>query len=323
MSNNPGRADCQLVPQIFRCQEEVAQALAENRPVVALESTVIAHGLPYPQNVEVAREMEAIVRAEGAVPATIALADGRVHVGLGGDLLERLATADSVSKVSLANLAAVVARRSLGATTVAGTMWVAAQVGIRVFATGGTGGVHRGDASDVSADLPALATLPVAVVSAGVKSLLDVRATREWLETFGVPVLGLGTEEMPGFYTRSAGVRVDARVETPQEAARAVATHWRLGFRTGVLVTVPLSEEDALPEEEMTAALARAEAEARAAEVHGPALTPFLLAALARITAGRTVRANLSLLRQNARVAAALARALAEEINYRPEAVLP
>ncbi len=295
----------------FVIADPVQDALREGRAVVALESTLISHGLPYPQNLEIARELEAIVREEGAVPATIALADGRVHVGIGADLLARLAQARDVTKVSLANFGMVLARGGLGATTVAGTMWVAAQVGIRVFATGGTGGVHR-DRVDVSADLPALASLPVAVVSAGVKSLLDVRATREWLETHGVPVIGVGTDELPGFYTRSVGVPVDARVNTPADAAPLVAAHWGLGFRSGVLVTVPLAEEEALSEAEVEAALAQAEEEAAAQGVRGPAVTPYVLAALARLTQGRSVRANLTLLRQNARAAAQLARALVD-----------
>jgi len=287
----------------------VAEALAQGRPVVALESTLISHGLPYPQNVDIARELEAIVRAAGAVPATVALADGRVRVGINEALLEKLGRAQGVAKVSLANLSIVLARGELGATTVAGTMWAAAQVGIRVFATGGTAGVHR-DRVDVSADLPALAHIPVAVVSAGVKSLLDVRATREWLETHGVPILGLGTDELPGFYTRTTGLRVDARVESAAEAAHLVHTHWAAGFHTGVLVTVPLAEEDALSPQDVEKALAQAEAEAAERDIRGPAVTPYVLAALARMTQGRSVTANLKLLRQNARVAAELALAL-------------
>ncbi len=297
---------------LFVLAEEVRAALHDHRPIVALESTVIAHGLPYPQNLTVAREMEALIREEGVVPATIALAEGRIHVGLGEELLERLARADHVDKVSLRNIGIVLARRRLGATTVAGTMWVAARVGIRVFATGGTGGVHKGGI-DVSADLPALARLPVAVVSAGVKSLLDVRATREWLETHGVPILGVGTKELPGFYTRTTGLPVDERVEDAADAARLVAAHWRAGLRTGVLVTLPLAEEDALTPEEMERALRRAEDEAAARGITGPQVTPYVLAALARLTEGRSVRANLTLLRQNARFAARLARHLAEE----------
>ena len=299
------------IPATFKIAPEIAAALEQGAAVVALESTVIAHGLPYPQNLDIARDLEALVREEGATPATIALADGYIHVGIDDALLERLAQSRGVAKVSLANMGIVLAQKRVGATTVAGTMWAAHRAGIRVFATGGTGGVHPGRV-DVSADLPALATIPVAVVSAGVKSLLDVVATREWLETHGVPVLGVGTEEMPGFYTRSAGVRVDARVEDATEAARVIDTHWRTGFQTGVLVTVPLAEEDALTPDELQSALAQAEAEAKRQGIHGPAVTPYVLSALARLTQGRSVEANLKLLRQNARFAARLARALAE-----------
>ncbi len=295
----------------FVIAEEVMQALHARRAVVALESALITHGLPYPQNVNIAREMEAIVRAEGAVPATVALVDGRVRVGLDDATLERLARAEEATKVSLNNFGIVLAQGALGGTTVAATMWVADQVGIQVFATGGTGGVHHGRV-DVSADLPALATLQVAVVCAGIKSLLDVEATREWLETYGVPVLGLGTDEMPGFYTRSTGLPVDARVETPQEAARYVAEHWHLGFRGGVLVTVPLPEEIALSSEEVETAVAQAEAEAQTQGIRGAAVTPYVLASLARLTQGRSIEANLALLRQNARVAAQLALALTQ-----------
>ncbi|NPA91556.1 MAG: pseudouridine-5'-phosphate glycosidase [Chloroflexi bacterium] len=291
---------------LFRIHPKVAHALDTGEPVVALESTVIAHGLPYPQNVAIARELEAIVREEGATPATIALADGHVQVGIDDPLLERLALADDVAKVSLAHVGLVLARRQLGATTVAATMWAAARVGIPVFATGGTGGVHPGGV-DISADLPALAAYPVTVVSAGVKSLLDIPATREWLETHGIPVLGLGTDELPGFYTRGTGVKVDARVDTVEEAAAIIQAHWRAGFRTGVLMTVPLAAEDALSPQELQSALAQAEAEAREQGIGGPALTPYVLAALARITQGRSVQANLQLLRQNARIAAQLA----------------
>ena len=294
----------------FEIAEDVREALAQGAPVVALETALVTHGLPYPHNVNIAREMETIIREEGAVPATVALMDGRVRVGLTDAMLERLAQADDATKVSLNNLGITLARGEVGGTTVAATMWVADQVGIRVFATGGTGGVHPGRV-DVSADLPALATLQVAVVCAGVKSLLDVVATREWLETYGVPILGVGTDELPGFYTRSAGVPVDARVETPEDAARFVYEHWHVGMRGGVLVTVPLPEQDALTDEEIDAAVREAEEEARARGVRGPDVTPYVLAALARVTRGRSVRANLALLRQNARVAARLAVELA------------
>lgn len=297
--------------EAFTFHEEVAAALRKGTPVVALESALITHGLPFPENLNIAREMEAIVRAEGAVPATVALLEGRIHVGLSESQLEALARYPHPQKVSLPNLGIARVRGEWGGTTVAATMWVAHQAGIQVFATGGIGGVHP-DRIDVSADLPALATLPVAVVCAGIKSLLDVEATREWLETYGVPIIGLGTDELPGFYTATTGLLVDVRAASVAEAAAYIGEHWHLGFRGGVLVTVPLPAEVALSEEELSAALSQAEAEARAAGVRGKEVTPFILAALARLTGGRTVQANLHLLRQNARVAAQLAIALAE-----------
>ncbi len=300
--------------EAFHLLPEVAQALSQGRPVVALESALITHGLPHPENVHIAREMEAIVRDAGATPATIALIEGRIHVGVSAEGLMALAQHPHPEKISLANLGIARARGYTGGTTVAATMWIAHQVGIQVFATGGIGGVHPGRI-DVSADLPALATLPVAVVCAGMKSLLDVEATREWLETYGVPVIGLGTDEMPGFYTRSAGVPVDIRVETVAEAAYYIQEHWHLGLKGGVLVTVPLSEKDALTPDEVATALAQAEAEARAQDIQGKAVTPYILATLARLTGGRSVQANLQLLRQNARVAAQLAVLLAAEIE--------
>lgn len=295
----------------FVIAKEVQDALNDGAAVVALESALITHGLPYPHNLEIAREMEAIVREQGGVPATVALVDGRVRVGLDEATLERLARTEEVVKVSLNNFGITLARGALGGTTVAATMWVADQVGIRVFATGGTGGVHHGRV-DVSADLPALATLQVAVVCAGVKSLLDVEATREWLETYGVPIIGLGTDEMPGFYTRTTGLPVDVRVETPVEAARYVFEHWHMGFRGGVMITVPLPPEDALSAAEVEAAVAQAESDAATRGIRGADVTPYVLASLARITQGRSLRANLALLRQNARVAAQLACALNE-----------
>lgn len=296
--------------EAFAFAEDVAKALRTGLPVVALESALITHGMPFPHNVNIAREMEAIVREEGAVPATIAVMEGEIRVGLSAAELEALARHPAPQKISLANLGIARARGETGGTTVAATMWIAHQAGIQVFATGGIGGVHP-DRIDVSADLPALATLPVAVVCAGVKSLLDVHATREWLETYGVPIIGLGTDELPGFYTTTTGLPVDVRADSVAEAARHIEEHWHLGFQGGVLVTVPLPEDVALSQEELAAALAAAEAEAREQNVRGKAVTPFILAALARLTQGRSLRANEHLLRQNARVAAQLAVRLA------------
>lgn len=292
----------------------VEAALQARRPVVALESTVITHGLPWPQNLELARDVEAIVRDAGATPATIAFLDGQVRVGLDDATLERLASATDAVKVSLRDIATTLVHRRLGGTTVATTMWAAHKAGISLFATGGIGGVHRGDGSDVSADLPALATIPVAVVSSGAKAILDLPRTREWLETWGVPVLGWRTDELPAFYSRNSGLPADARVESAAEAAEIVATHLSLG-RTGLLLGVPVPAEYEFPAAEVLPLLEKAEAEAHAAGITGAGTTPFLLSRMAELSGGGSLRANLALLRNNARVAAEVAVALAAIIH--------
>lgn len=289
---------------------EVAEALHAGRPVVALESTVIAHGLPRPTNLEVARRCEAVIREEGAVPATVGIISGEVVVGLNDDQIRTLALAEGVRKVSRRDFGIAIARREHGATTVSGTMIAAHLAGIRVFATGGIGGVHRGDADDVSADLPELASTPVAVVCAGAKSILDLPRTLEYLETAGVPVLGYQTDTFPAFYAVSSGLPVDARVETPEEAAAMISARWALGLEGGVLVAVPPPADLALPSDEMEAAIAEALRAAEEAGVRGKALTPFLLARVGEATAGRSLTVNIALLEQNARVAAHLAEAL-------------
>jgi len=295
--------------------EEVARALQRRTPVVALESTLITHGLPHPQGLETALALEDAVRAHGAVPATIGILDGAVRVGLAREELERLAGAAEVAKVNPGNLAAVVAGGGLGSTTVAATVFVAAQSGIHVFATGGIGGVHRDQAEsgDVSADLVALARYPVAVVCAGAKAVLDLPKTVEMLETLGVPVLGLGTDEFPAFYRRSSGLRVDRRCDSVAEVAQVVAAHWALGLRTALLVANPVLEPDELPREVFEPALEGALAEAAERGLRGREVTPFLLERLRELTGGATVKTNVALLLHNARVAAELARALARE----------
>ena len=292
-------------------QRDVASALASRRPVVALESTVIAHGLPRPMNLETARAMEAEVRGNGATPATIALADGAAVVGAGAALLTRLANEDGVAKVSLRDLAPVLARRGLGATTVAATVEIAARAGIGVLATGGIGGVHRGGEHtwDESADLEAIARNPVCVVCAGAKLVLDLALTLERLETLGVPVLGYGTDELPAFYVRSSGLHLAHRVDDALAAARIVREQLARGV--GVVVAVPIASIDALDPAEAEAEVARAVERAASSGISGAALTPFLLGALSEATSGRSLRANVSLLRQNARVAAQIALALA------------
>jgi pseudouridine-5'-phosphate glycosidase len=298
---------------------EVADALARGRAVVALESTLISHGLPYPQNVEVARASEAAVRAAGAVPATVAVRDGRFLVGLGDADLEALATAPagSVRKVARPSLAAAFAAGGWAATTVSATMIAAHAAGIGVFATGGIGGVHRGAVGgaapslDISSDLEELARTPMAVVCAGPKAILDVPLTLEYLETHGVPVLAVGQDDLPGFYSRSSGVPAPASVRDEAAAADVVRTHLGLGLGSGILVCTPVPVADALPEAEARAAVERAIADADAARVGGPALTPWLLARIAELTAGASIRANTALIVHDAEVAGRIAVILA------------
>lgn len=295
--------------------DEVREALAEGRAVVALESTVIAHGLPYPTNLETARQMEVIIRRNKAIPATIAVLDGKLRVGLTDAELEHLATAQTIRKVSRRDLPVVVARSEDGATTVAATATVAAWAGIGVFATGGIGGVHRDPPFDISNDLPTLASVPVAVVCAGAKSILDLRATLEWLETAGVPVVGYGSDEFPAFYTRHSGLPVDVQVETPAEAAAIIHAGRQMGLTGGTLIVVPVPAEAGLPADQLEAAITSALAEAQAQGIKGSASTPFLLHRIARETGGASLKANVALLENNAGVAAQIAVALADLIQ--------
>lgn len=288
---------------------EVAAALAAGRPVVALESTVIRYGLPYPDNLAVAREVEAAVRQAGAVPATVAVLDGRIRVGCGPAELERLARGQGIAKASLRDLPVLLASGGSGATTVAATATVAAAAGIAVFATGGIGGVHRGAARtwDVSADLTVLGREPVAVVCSGAKTVLDIPATLEALETLGVTVLGYGTDRFPGFYVRETPHPVDRRVDTPREAAAVVWARRRAGLPGAVLVCNPVPPAAALDPQEVEAALADALAEAQAQGVAGRDVTPYLLARLRERTGGRSLAANRALLVANAALAAQVA----------------
>ncbi len=294
-------------PELFTVHPDVAAALAQGQPVVALESTVIAHGLPRPQNLETARQLEQIVRAEGATPATIALIKGRICIGLDADQLEHIAATHDVHKLSLRDLAVAVARGWDGATTVASTCWIAERAGIDVFATGGIGGVHRGALPDVSADLPELARAKLTVVCAGAKSVLDLPATREWLETHGLTVVGYGCDELPAFYTRRSGLPVDVRVDTVAEVAALVRARRALEIIGALLVTVPVPATSEVPAEVLQTTLAEALAAAAAAGVGGRELTPFLLARMSERSGGATLRANLALLEQNARLAAQIA----------------
>ncbi|MBX3029543.1 MAG: pseudouridine-5'-phosphate glycosidase [Chloroflexi bacterium] len=292
----------------------VARALADGAPLVALESTLITHGLPYPDNVAAARRSEAAVVANGALPATIALHDGRIRVGLDDASLEDLGQARGVPKVSRQNLAGVLGRPGWAGTTVSATMIAAHLAGIGVFATGGIGGVHRGgeDSLDISADLDELARTPVSVVCAGPKSILDVPRTLEVLETRGVPVVGWGTDELPGFHSRTSGLRAPLRVEDAADAAGLVRRQRALGLDTGILFCVPIPEAAAIPREEIEQVIVRAVADTEAAGIHGPASTPAVLARVAELTDGRSVIANLALIEHDAAVAASLAVALAD-----------
>ena len=295
---------------LFQISDEVRAALDGGRAVVALESTVISHGLPRPQNLETARRLEQVVREGGAVPATVAVLGGRLCVGLDAAQLARLAEGEGVRKVSRRDLALAVARGEDGATTVAGTLWIASRAGLRVFATGGIGGVHRGPLPDVSADLPELARTPLTVVCSGAKSVLDLPATREWLETHGVCVLGYGCDEVPAFYTRRSGLPADARADTPAEVAAVARARDRLGLEAALVVAVPVPEGFEVDERVMEESLSEALSAAASRGVTGRELTPFLLAHMSRRSGGATLRANVALLENNARVAAEVAGAV-------------
>jgi pseudouridine-5'-phosphate glycosidase len=302
---------------MLRLADEVATALEEGRPVVALESTLISHGLPYPQNLEVARLLEREVRDEGAVPATVGLVAGTPIVGLGPAELERFATGgEKVRKLTRRDIAIAAAQGADGATTVAATMALAAAAGVPIFATGGIGGVHRGAelSWDVSADLTELGRTPVLVVCAGAKAILDLPATLEYLETLGVPVVGFGVDEFPAFYSHSSGLPLPASASGPEEVARLWSSQRSLAAFAapgGMLLCVPPPPEVALPRDDVELAIGQALARAAAAGVRGPAVTPFLLAAMAEETHGESIGTNVALLRQNARVAAQVASALA------------
>lgn len=299
-------------PSIFVPSQAVGDALSDGRPVVALESTIIAHGMPYPANVETARRLEATIVENGATPATIAVIDGVVRIGLSAAELERLGNADHVEKVSNRDLGIVLASGVLGATTVATTMHAAAQVGIRVFATGGIGGVHKdvADSHDVSADLTALSNTPVAVVCAGVKSILDIGRTLEALETLGVPVFGYQTDDFPAFYLRSSGFASPHRLDKPEAIAAALDHHWRSGLTAGAIVANPISEANEADREIIEKAIEAGLAEAKAAGITGKETTPFLLANIANATDGHSLESNIELAAGNAELAAKISVAL-------------
>ncbi|MBC7233881.1 MAG: pseudouridine-5'-phosphate glycosidase [Chloroflexi bacterium] len=294
----------------MRIRPDVQQALEKGEAVVALESTLISHGLPYPENVEVAQAMEEAVRSEGAIPATIAILGGEPVIGLDGAQIEYLARTPGVRKCSRRDLPIIMAMKGNGSTTVCATMTLACRAGIRVFATGGIGGVHRGHPFDVSADLEELARTPMIVVCSGAKALLDLEATRERLETLGVPVLGYETEQFPAFYSRESGLAVDVCVQEPEQIVAIARARDQLVLSAALLVVVPVPAADELPREEAESAIAQAVRLADEQGIRGEEVTPFLLARIAELTAGRSLRANRSLLVHNARVGGRIAQAL-------------
>lgn len=290
----------------------VQKALEAKTPLVALETAVVTHGLPYPVNVQLAHALEQEVQERGATPATIGVLRGAVYVGVSAEALESLAQESAVRKISARDFGIALVRGESGGTTVAGTLVVARQVGIRVFATGGIGGVHRHAPFDVSADLFELGRSPLVVVCAGAKAILDLPATREVLETHGVPVVGYQTDEFPAFYSRESGLPVDVRADSPEEVAKIAQTHWQMGNSSAVLVVVPPPVEAALPREQVERWIEQAVQEANQRGIHGAGVTPFLLARMAELSGGTSLQANLALLRQNARVGAQIAGALAD-----------
>jgi len=291
----------------FQIAEEVKQAIESRQPVVALETTVITHGLPYPENLELAQQMEREVRSAGAIPATIGLIKGVICVGLKGEQLELLAKTKGLYKISARDIGPGVAKMWSGGTTVAGTLVAAHIAGIRVFATGGIGGVHRGTTYDISADLLQLAHMPLVVVCAGAKAILDLSATLETLEMYSVPVIGYQTEEFPAFYCRSSHLPVGVRVDTPQEAADLALAHWQAGLRSAVLVAQPPPDEAALPDELVEDVIQAALHDCKEAGIHGQKVTPYLLRKVNELTHGMSLKANLALLLNNARLAAKIA----------------
>jgi len=296
--------------ELINISPHVADAIRDHRPVVALESTVIAHGLPRPQNLQTADHLQEIVREADAVPATIGIIDGQLTVGLNDDQIKVLADSGYIRKISTRDISLAVAQGWNGATTVAATIWIAHRAGIKVFATGGIGGVHRGSLPDVSADLPELARTPMIVVCSGAKIVLDLPATREWLETHAVTIVGYQCDELPAFYSRQSGLAIDARADSPEEIARIFRTQRTLGIESALLVAVPVPAKAEVPTEELQQVLTTALEDAEWKEITGAALTPFLLGQMAERSGGATLRANIALLENNARVAAEIARAV-------------
>jgi len=289
---------------------EVGEGNTAGKAIVALESTVLTHGLPRPQNLQLARDMERAVREEGATPATIGFLEGVLHIGMTESQLERLANTDNPYKVGPRDFASVITNKGNGGTTVAGTMLACKRANIKVFATGGIGGVHRESSFDISADLQALANIPMIVVCAGAKAILDLPATLEYLETMSVPVIGYGTDEFPAFYSRESGLEVTETLNNPKDVVDFARTHWDAGLQSAVLVANPVPETEAISRSEMEPFIEQANKEAHEQGIHGQAVPPFLLRRINELTDGKSMRANLSLLLNNARLAAQIARAL-------------
>ncbi len=299
-----------MLPKHFILSPDVLQAQRLEQPIVALESAVITHGLPRPQNLELASEVETVVRSQNAVPATVGLLDGKIHVGLSQAEMERLAYEPATRKISRRDFGIAIARKECGGTTVAGTLIAAHAAGIKVFATGGIGGVHRDAPYDVSTDLEELGRSPLVVVCAGAKAILDLPSTLEVLETRGVPVIGYQTDEFPAFYSIESGLGVTARADTPEAVAQIAAAQWQSGLETSVLVVVPLPAEFAIPAAEIEKSIQKALQEAHENHIRGAAVTPFLLDRVSHISGGASLRANLALLKNNASIAAQIAGAL-------------
>jgi pseudouridine-5'-phosphate glycosidase len=302
---------------LIHLSPEVARAQSAGMPIVALESTVITHGLPYPENIQLAQDMEQEVRTGGAIPATIAILDGVIQVGLNINQLEYLASADNLHKASPRDISRMLVNKESGGTTVAGTILVAFAVGMRVFATGGIGGVHRRPRGDVSADLPQLANTPVIIICSGAKAILDLPATIEYLETQGVPVVGYQTTEFPAFYSSRSRLPTSARADTPDEVVDLARAHWQLGMKSALLVAVPPPPEVELPDEDMREAVRQALQDAKKERIRGQQVTPYLLKRVSELTGNASLSANLGLLRNNAGVAAQIARSLQHDPGVR------
>jgi pseudouridine-5'-phosphate glycosidase len=300
------------LPKYFSFDPQVRAALLQGDPVVALESTVISHGLPYPENLALAEDMEAVIRDYQATPATIAVIDGEIRIGLDQPALEVLARAENLRKISVRDFAPAVAQKASGGTTVAGTLIAAQKAGIRIFATGGIGGVHRDAPFDISTDLTQLANSPVVVVCAGAKAILDLPATLEQFETLGLPVIGYQTDEFPAFYSRESGLPVSARADSPEEVAAIAQAHWKITGKRGLLVAAPPPAEAAIPAVEIECHIQQALHEAQEQNITGQAVTPFLLARVSQLSGGASLKANLALLKNNARVAAHISHFLYE-----------